>query len=272
MADLVTLTVEAAVATVTLNNPAKMGALSLAAMQQLTATFTELSHRADVHVVILASAGKVFSAGHDLAEVRGAPESQQQELFETCSQLMLTIQRIPQPVIAKVHGLATAAGCQLVATCDLAVASESATFATPGVKIGLFCSTPMVALSRAVPAKTAMRMLLTGDPISAQDALRYGLVSEVVLDADLDDAVTKLAQKVAGASATTVSIGKRAFYDQLHLPTAEAYEQMSQVMAANAVLPDAQEGISAFLEKREPVWQHHDPATGTASGGSTSTS
>lgn len=258
MSELVEVSVRDTVATVTLCNPAKMGALSVRAMQQLNAAMTEIGDRRDVHVVVLASQGKVFSAGHDLSEVRGADEAQQREIFDTCTELMLTIQRIAQPVIARVHGLATAAGCQLVATCDLAVASQSARFATPGVRIGLFCSTPMVALSRAVPQKVAMRMLLTGDPITADEAAAAGLVSDVVPDDGLDDAVSTLATRVAQASAATVSLGKRAFYDQLNLPTAEAYAKMSEVMTRNAVMADAQEGIGAFLDKREPVWQHHD--------------
>jgi len=257
MSSLVEVSVDGAVATVTLDNPAKMGALSLAAMQQLTAAFTDIGTRDDIHVVVLASKGKVFSAGHDLSEVRGAGEAQQREIFETCSELMLTIQNIHQPVIAKVHGLATAAGCQLVATCDLAVASQSARFATPGVRIGLFCSTPMVALSRAVPQKVTMRMLLTGDPITADEALAHGLVSDVVSDETLDEAVADLAARVAKASAATVSIGKQAFYEQLTLSTGDAYTKMSEVMTQNALMADAQEGIGAFLEKREPVWQHH---------------
>jgi enoyl-CoA hydratase/carnithine racemase len=257
MSSLVEVSVDGAVATVTLHNPAKMGALSLAAMQQLTAAFTDIGTRDDIHVVVLASKGKVFSAGHDLSEVRGAGEAQQREIFETCSELMLTIQNIHQPVIAKVHGLATAAGCQLVATCDLAVASQSARFATPGVRIGLFCSTPMVALSRAVPQKVAMRMLLTGDPITADEALAHGLVSDVVSDETLDETVADLAARVAKASAATVSIGKQAFYEQLMLSTGDAYAKMSEVMTQNALMADAQEGIGAFLEKREPVWQHH---------------
>lgn len=257
MTSLVQVHTEDAVATVTLHNPTKMGALSIDAMRQLTDAFTELGSRQDIHAIILASEGKVFSAGHDLGEVRGANEAQQREIFETCSELMLTIQHIAQPVIARVHGLATAAGCQLVATCDLAVAAQSARFATPGVRIGLFCSTPMVALSRAVPQKVAMQMLLTGDPITADEALAHGLVSDVVPDDELNDAVSELAGRVAKASAATVSIGKRAFYEQLNLPTAEAYTKMSEVMTQNAVMADAQEGIGAFLDKREPVWQHH---------------
>lgn len=257
MSQLVGLTVEDTIATVTLHNPSKMGALSVAAMRALISAFNDVAQRKDVHVVILASEGKVFSAGHDLSEVHGAEEPAQREIFDTCTQLMLTIQEIPQPVIAKVHGLATAAGCQLVATCDLAVAGAAARFATPGVRIGLFCSTPMVALSRAVGRKMAMRMLLTGEQLGAEAALNQGLVSHVVPDDALDSETLALAAQVAQASAATVTIGKRAFYEQLNLTTPEAYDKMSKVMTANAVMHDAQEGIGAFLEKREPVWQHH---------------
>lgn len=257
MSDLVQVTVQNTTATVTLNNPDKMGALSVAVMQQLTAAFREIGQRQDVHVIVLASEGKVFSAGHDLSEIHDAEETVQRHIFETCTDLMLTIQNIPQPVIAKVHGLATAAGCQLVASCDLAVAGHSARFATPGVRIGLFCSTPMVALSRAVGRKMAMRMLLTGEPIDANAALVHGLVSHAVSDDELETTVHELAEHVAQASAATVSIGKRAFYDQLNVSTSQAYEQMSEVMTQNAVMHDAQEGIGAFLEKREPEWQHH---------------
>lgn len=258
MSDLVDVAIDQTTATVTLNNPTKMGALSLDAMGELSAAFKHISQRQDIHVVILASQGKVFSAGHDLSEVHGAEETAQRQIFETCTELMLTITEMPQPVIAKVHGLATAAGCQLVATCDLAVAGESAQFATPGVRIGLFCSTPMVALSRAVGRKLAMRMLLTGEPIAADEALAHGLVSHVATDADLDATVGSVADRVAEASAATVAIGKRAFYDQINLSTADAYAQMSEVMTTNAVMHDAQEGIGAFLEKRAPVWRHHN--------------
>jgi enoyl-CoA hydratase/carnithine racemase len=244
------------VATVTINEPQTRNALSLSVMNDLIDTFAEVADRTDVRAVILRTAGHVFSSGHDLTEIRGADFETQQKTFEACSELMLLIQRIPQPVIAEVQGVATAAGCQLVATCDLAVAGESARFATPGVKIGLFCSTPMVALSRAVPAKQAMRMLLTGDFVSADQALGYGLVSDVVADDELESATLELARKVAGASSATVAIGKAAFYEQRELPVDQAYERMSQVMAHNAVAADAQEGIEAFLSKRDPQWQH----------------
>jgi enoyl-CoA hydratase/carnithine racemase len=246
------------VAFVTINEPATRNALSLSVMNDLIDTLAEAAERTDVRAVVLTTAGHVFSSGHNLGEIRGADLETQQEIFDACSRLMLLIQQIPQPVIAQVQGVATAAGCQLVATCDLAVAAASARFATPGVKIGLFCSTPMVALSRAVPAKTAMRMLLTGDFVSAEDALRFGLVSDVVADDELETATLELARKVASASSATVAIGKAAFYEQRELPVAAAYERMSQVMAHNAVAVDAQEGIDAFLTKREPQWRHRE--------------
>ena len=244
------------VASVTINRSSTRNALSLTVMEDLIDTLTEVADRTDVRAVILITAGYVFSSGHDLTEIRGADLETQQTTFDACARLMQVIQSIPQPVIAQVQGVATAAGCQLVATCDLAVAAESARFATPGVKIGLFCSTPMVALSRAVPAKQAMRMLLTGDFVTAEDALKFGLVSDVVADADLESATLELALKVASASSATVALGKAAFYEQRELPVADAYARMSQVMADNAVAADAQEGIDAFLTKREPQWQH----------------
>ena len=245
-----------AVATVAINEPHTRNALSLAVMNELIETLAEVAESTDVRAVILRTAGHVFSSGHDLTEIRGAELESQQETFAACSRLMQLIQAIPQPVIAQVQGVATAAGCQLVASCDLAVAAESARFATPGVKIGLFCSTPMVALTRAVPAKAAMRMLLTGDFLSAADALTFGLVSDVVADDELESATAELAGKVASASSATVAIGKAAFYEQRDLSVAEAYAHMSEVMAHNAVAPDAQEGIDAFLRRREPQWQH----------------
>ncbi|GAA1548795.1 enoyl-CoA hydratase [Brevibacterium picturae] len=245
-----------AVATISINEPDTRNALSLAVMKELVDTVAEVGRRTDVRAVILSTAGHVFSSGHDLKEIRGAGLESQQETFAVCSELMQLIKSIPQPVIAQVQGVATAAGCQLVASCDLAVAAQSARFATPGVKIGLFCSTPMVALSRAVPAKTAMRMLLTGDFLSAGDALTFGLVSDVVADDELETATAELARKVASASSATVAIGKAAFYEQRDLPVAQAYARMSEVMAHNAVAADAQEGIDAFLGRRQPQWQH----------------
>ncbi|MCQ9368040.1 enoyl-CoA hydratase [Brevibacterium sp. 50QC2O2] len=253
---LVLLDVTGPIATVTLNDPATRNALSLQMMNSLSSTFRALGKRTDVRVIILQSTGHVFSSGHDLKQIRGAAHPQQQELFYTCSALMQLIQHIPQPVIAKVQGVATAAGCQLAATADLAVASEAARFATPGVNIGLFCSTPMVALSRAVPRKQAMRMLLTGEMISAEQAYQFGLVSHLAAATELDEVTLELARTISEASSATVSIGKRAFYDQISLSTTEAYAQTVQVMADNAIEHDAQEGIDAFLSKREPVWEH----------------
>lgn len=258
--DLVATAAQGPITTLTLNDPAKRNALSLPMMRALTAALERVAADPQCRAVVLASTGTVFSAGHDLAELRGAPESAAQELFDTCAQLMLLIQRIPQPVIARVQGLATAAGCQLAATCDLAVAAQGASFATPGVRIGLFCSTPMVALSRAVDRKTALRMLLTGEALSAEDALVHGLVSHVVPAEQLEARAHEVAAQVASASGATVALGKRAFYAQAELPTAEAYEQMARVMTANAGLGDAQEGIGAFLDKRAPVWQHRGAA------------
>ena len=239
----------------TINQPSTRNALSLEVMEDLIDTLTEVAERTDVRAVILATAGHVFSSGHDLTEIRGADHETQQTTFDACARLMQLIQTIPQPVIAQVQGVATAAGCQLVATCDLAVAAESARFATPGVKIGLFCSTPMVALSRAVPAKQAMRMLLTGDFVSAEDALKYGLVSDVVADADPIRHLG-IGLAVASASSATAAVCERRVLRTAELPVADAYARMSQVMADNAVAADAQEGIDAFLTKRQPQWQH----------------
>ncbi len=255
MNEVVLYDVDGAVATVTINNPSKRGALSLDVMSGLIEVFTEIEQLPSVHVVILKSEGKIFSAGHDLSEVRGADLAKQREIFGTASELMLLIQRIPQPVIAQVHGLATAAGCQLVATCDLVVASEEASFATPGVKIGLFCSTPMVALTRATDRKTAMKMLLTGEPITAKEARQQGLVSHVVPADALEAETRRIADLVAGFSSATVATGKGAFYQQAEMATEAAYEYTLDVVSNNAVAPDAQEGISAFFDKRAPNWR-----------------
>lgn len=252
----VRVTVENTMATVLIDSLKTRNALSVPVMTDLIDAFTTLGERSDVHAIILKTAGHVFSSGHDLKEIRGAGLATQQHIFDLCSQLMLLIQRIPQPVIAQVQGVATAAGCQLVATCDLAVAATSAKFGTPGVKIGLFCSTPQVALSRAVPRKTALRMLLTGELLNANEALNFGLVSHVVSDEELEDATRAVAQSVAKASSATVAVGKRGFYEQINLSTEDAYAHRAQVMANNAVGHDAQEGIDAFLTKREPQWQN----------------
>jgi len=242
------------VASLTLNRPSKRNALSLELMRELTAALRTLEHMDGVRAIVLKARGSVFSSGHDLAEFPGRDLTFYRELFDACVVLMEAIQSVPQPVIAQVHGIATAAGCQLVASCDLVVAAESATFATPGIKIGLFCSTPMVALSRAVPAKVAMQMLLTGDPITAYQALAAGLVNVVVPIEELDAATAELAARVVRFSPYVTGLGKQAFYRQRDLPQHEAYEYTKEVMSLNADADAAREGISAFLEKRSPNW------------------
>jgi enoyl-CoA hydratase/carnithine racemase len=240
--------------TITMNRPEKRNALSTAMMSELMAELKRAGERKDVRAVIVAGNGPAFSAGHDLDELKARDLAFYRHEFDLCAQLMTTIQAIPQPVIARVHAIATAAGCQLVATCDLAVAGESARFATPGVRIGLFCSTPMVALTRAVGRKRAMEMLLTGQPIDARTAAEWGLVNRVVPDAELAAETRKLANKIAEASALIVGIGKQAFYAQIDLDQAKAYDYTKEVMSLNAMAGDAQEGICAFLEKRAPKW------------------
>ncbi len=244
----------APIATLTLNRPAKRNALSLELMLELTAALRALEATPGVRAIVLKAHGKVFSSGHDLAEFPGRDLAFYRELFDACVILMETIQAVPQPVIAQVQGIATAAGCQLVATCDLAVAAETATFATPGIKIGLFCSTPMVALSRAVPSKLAMQMLLTGDPISAELALAAGLINVVAPPEELDAATADLAERVVRFSPYVTGLGKQAFYRQRDLPQHEAYEYTKEVMSRNADADAAREGIAAFLEKRAPNW------------------
>jgi len=246
---------EGSTALVTLNRPERRNALSLQTLLELTRCFREIGQDAGLRVAILRAEGPAFSAGHDLSEMVGRDGAFYRELFEACTTLMETIQGIPQPVIAQVQGMATAAGCQLVASCDLAVASAEARFATPGVRIGLFCSTPMVALSRAVGARRALEMLLTGEPISAAEALAAGLVNRVVPAAELAAATRALAAKIASSSAQVVAIGKAAFYRQLQMPQPLAYDYAQDVMAANAAAADAQEGMQAFLEKRAPQWR-----------------
>jgi enoyl-CoA hydratase/carnithine racemase len=248
------LEVEDRLALLTMNRPERRNALSLEHMEELIAAFSGLGRRDDVRVVLLRGAGPAFCAGHDLSEMVGRDPAFYRRLFDTCTVLMETIQAIPQPVIAQVHGIATAAGCQLAATCDLVVAAESARFATPGVKIGLFCSTPMVALSRAVPAKQALEMLLTGEPISAAEARDYGLVNRVAPAEELEATARALAAKIAAASGPVVGLGKQAFYRQLSMPQQQAYAYTKEVMSFNATFADAQEGICAFLEKRQPRW------------------
>ncbi|MDT7884145.1 MAG: enoyl-CoA hydratase [Thermoflexus sp.] len=242
------------IAWVTMNRPEKRNALSVAHMLELIDCFQAIGDDPSIAVVILRGNGPAFCAGHDLSELIGRSPDFYRHVFEVCTRLMDTIQSIPQPVIAQVHGVATAAGCQLVATCDLAVASEDARFATPGVKIGLFCSTPMVAVSRNLPRKKMMEMLLTGEPISAQEALLYGLVNRVVPRERLEDETRALAEKIAAASPAVIRLGKQAFYRQLDLPQPQAYAYAQAVMTLNATMADAQEGICAFLEKRPPRW------------------
>ena len=242
------------IATVTLNRPEKRNALSLALMGELIEVLRDLGSRKDVSVVILDAAGPVFSAGHDLSEMTGRTVEEYREIFDRCCELMELVQSIPQPVIAQVQGIATAAGCQLAATCDLVVAEEGARFGTPGVKIGLFCSTPMVAISRVIGQKRAMQMLLTGQLIDAPTAADWGLVNEVVPADQLASRTAELAAQIATASSVVTGIGKEAFYAQISRDQHSAYEYAKTVMTMNALATDAQEGICAFLEKRQPTW------------------
>ena len=241
----------------TLNRPEARNALSIGLMKTLLDALGRAAKDPAIRVVVIAGAGPAFCAGHDLRELRADPKRETYEhVFALCSELMLTIVRLPKPVIAEVHGVATAAGCQLVATCDLAIAAEEARFATPGVDIGLFCSTPMVALSRAIGRKAAMEMLLTGELIDAVTARSLGLVNRVVQRGELREAVDGLARQIAGKSAFSVRIGKEAFYRQAELDLASAYRHAAEVMTTNMLAEDAGEGIDAFLAKRAPVW--HD--------------
>jgi enoyl-CoA hydratase/carnithine racemase len=241
-------------ATITLNQPERRNALSSGMMTELVDVFTLLGRDRTVRAIILAANGPAFSAGHDLRELVDGNLTVYRAVFDLCTELMTAIQAIPQPVIARVHRLATAAGCQLVATCDLAVAAEEAGFATPGVKIGLFCTTPMVALSRAIGRKRAMQMLLTGEVISAATAAEWGLVNQVVPADQLEEATRALALSIARASSLTVALGKQAFYSQIDLDQPKAYAYAKEVMSMNALAADAQEGMCAFLDKRTPTW------------------
>jgi enoyl-CoA hydratase/carnithine racemase len=250
-----TVAFQGATAIVTLDRPSQRNALSLALMREVIECLGELERNKEARVIILTAAGPAFCAGHDLREMTGLGADAYREVFAVCTEMMTKIQSVPQPVIAEVQGMATAAGCQLVATCDLAIASDRATFATPGVRIGLFCSTPMVAVSRAVGRKRALEMLLTGDAIDACTAAEWGLVNRVVPEAELRKATLALAECIGQASAFTIKIGKQAFYRQADLLQADAYAFTQQVMTENALAADAQEGICAFLEKRPPHWQ-----------------
>lgn len=239
----------------TLNRPQRRNALSLSLLTQLEAALAQIANDTTARVVILGGAGPVFSSGHDLSEMVGQSEAAYRELFALCSRVMLGLRRLPVPVIARVQGPAFAAGCQLVAACDLAVAAETATFATPGVKIGLFCTTPMVPLVRAVPAKAAMEMLLCGEAIPAAQALQWGLINRVVPVEQLDETIAQMTRPILAASPLTVRIGKQAFYAQQTLNEAAAYDAAVNVMTDNACRHDAQEGIGAFLQKRRPEWR-----------------
>ena len=246
---------EAGVAWLTLNRPAARNALSVSLMAALDGALDAIAADASVRVVVIGAAGPAFCAGHDLREIRANPgRATMEALFRQCSALMTRIVRLPKPVVARVHGVATAAGCQLVASCDLAVAAADARFATPGVNIGLFCSTPMVALSRNVGRKAALEMLLTGDLIDAARAREIGLVNRVVPPDELDGAVAALAAQIAGKSALTVAIGKEAFYRQADMDLDAAYAYAAEVMTRNMMARDAGEGIDAFLARRPPVW------------------
>ena len=240
-----------------LNEPHTYNALSSKTLKSLINIFKSLNNDNKTKVIIIEGSGKGFSGGHDLKEIRSLKnKSKYKKLFNLCSKLMLEIVEGRKPVIAKVHGAAFAAGCQLVASCDLAISSDDAIFATPGVNIGLFCSTPMVAVSRKVSRKKTMKMLLTGDPINAKYAKEIGLINDHYPISKLEDEVLKLAKKIASKSNLIIKIGKKAFYKQLEMPLSKAYQYTSEVMTKNAMKLDAEEGISAFLEKRKPNWKN----------------
>jgi enoyl-CoA hydratase/carnithine racemase len=249
------LVVDEPAARITLNRPDKLNALSLDLLQELTAALRDASNRTGVRAIVIEGAGRAFSAGHDLSEMIDREDAFYRELFGACTVMMETIHELPQPVLAKVHGFASAAGCQLVAACDLAVASQGTSFATPGVNIGLFCSTPMVPVSRSIGRKRALQMLLTGEPIDAETALEWGLINRVVAAEELEASVAELVQALSRSSAYTVAVGKQAFYAQVDRSEAAAYDHCQGVMAQNAQASDAQEGMTAFLEKRPPVWR-----------------
>jgi enoyl-CoA hydratase/carnithine racemase len=244
------------VATITLNRPQQYNALCLALLDALHETLEDLARDESMRVVVLAGAGKAFCAGHDLKELRSHPGREHAErVFRRCSEVMLAIERLPQPVIARVHGIATAAGCQLVAQCDLAVAASGARFATSGINVGLFCATPGVPLSRNILRKQAMEMLLTGEFVDAATALRYGLVNRVVDGAALEETVAELARTIAAKPRAAIAAGKKAFYEQLQHGVAQAYDIATETMVCNLLMDEAAEGIDAFMEKRMPRWK-----------------
>jgi enoyl-CoA hydratase/carnithine racemase len=242
-------------AIITLNRPEQLNALSTGLMKELTAELDRQSRRQEVRAIVLEGAGRAFSAGHDLKELQGRTLDEVRDIFRICAELMHKVQSVPKPVVAAVHGIATAAGCQLVATCDLAIATEDSRFATSGVRYGLFCSTPGVAVARNVSRKHALDMLLTGRFIDAATAERWGLVNRVVPAGKLDAAVRELVAELAALSPFALEIGKKGFYEQIEVPQAQAYELMSEAISCNAVANDGQEGISAFVEKRKPDWK-----------------
>ena len=244
-----------------MNAPEKLNALSEEMLSALQSQFDNLQNDRQIRAVILSGSGKAFCAGHDLKEMTAGRQAEDggkayfTELFQKCARMMTSIQKLPQPVIAQVHGIATAAGCQLVASCDMAVAADSTRFGVNGVNIGLFCSTPMVALSRNIPRKQAFEMLTTGQFINAERACELGLVNRIASEDELEEATTELAETVASKLAVAVKIGKEAFYNQLQMPLSEAYDYTGSVMAENMLFRDTEEGISAFIEKRDPNWE-----------------
>src|ERR671934_1428321 len=240
---------------ITLNRPDKLNALSVPLMKELIAELRKAGDRDDVQVVVLRGAGRAFSAGHDLKELIDRSLDEERDIFGTCEQLMATVQAIPQPVIAQVHGIATAAGCQLVAACDLAIAGEGTRFATNGIRNGIFCYTPMVPVSRAISRKRALYMVLTGEFVDAKTAAEWGLINEVVPAEQLEEATLKLAAVLGSLSPHAVRTGKAAFYEQIDKSQTDAYGLMTEAIACNALSEDAQEGITAFLEKRKPSWK-----------------
>ncbi len=252
--DFVRVDREADLVRITMNRPDQRNALSTAHLRELVSAFTEAGD-SDARGIVLAGSGKVFSAGHDFSDVAGADLLEVKQMLEVCTRLMLLMQQVPQPVVARVHGLATAAGCQLVAAADLAVAAESAGFAAPGGKGGWFCHTPMVAIARNVGRKRAMELALSGDVIDAATALDWGLVNAVVPDGELDEAVDALVARVTRGSAVSKGLGKQTMYAQMSLDEHRAYTHAVEVMAATSQLPDAREGVAAFLEKRPAVWK-----------------
>ncbi len=243
------------IGTVRLNRPEKRNVLSTEMLLALKGALQSFVDDREVRAIIIAAEGAVFSSGHNIKELVGVAQNDMDDLFALSSEIMQGLQKLPQPVIAMVDGLASAAGCHLVASCDLVVASAGSRFQTPGVKIGLFCSTPMIPLSRVVPPKKAMEMLLTGEPIGAEDAERAGLVNRVVPAASIEEETRKLAKQIIQYSAFTIGLGKRAFYEQLPQDIPRAYEIGKEAITRNALAPDGQEGMNAFLEKRQPRWK-----------------